>query len=88
MAEMKPVFLLTEQSEVYGLCWIQECPCYWYALEYNKVKTMWQYPGGYWTDSKSLSVICPDGFYLVFLQVLFSPVLDLDENVSHAISPG
>lgn len=38
MTEMKPVFLPTEHSEVYGLCWIQECPCYWYALEYNKAK--------------------------------------------------
>lgn len=35
-------------------------------------QTMWQYPGGCWTDLKSLSVICPNGFYLVFLQVLFS----------------
>lgn len=40
------------------------------------------------TELRPLSFICPNGFDLAFLQVLFSPVLDLNENVGHLVSSG
>lgn len=45
--------------------------------------------GSTWVSvGTELSFICPNGFDLAFLQVLFSPVLDLNENVGHLVSSG